>query len=118
MTARPTRHLTERDLRALSTAELLDVIQQDIRDLDRTWRQRRKEAQAAASGQAVPKPGKDKLAEILAELAELQPPDDLAAFHRVTCCGTQLGDFPPMARVRCPFCEEWHSAGKFPVKPA
>lgn len=116
MAARPSRHLTERELRALSTSDLLDLIQQDMRDLDRTWRKRRKEAQVAATGHPVPKPGRDKLADILAELAEMQPPDDLATFHHVICCDSHLGDFPPMARVRCPFCEAWHGAGDFPVK--
>ncbi len=118
MEAQPSRHLTERELRTLSTAELLDLIQQDIRDLDRVWRQRKKAAQLANT-HAKPSPPakeKDRLAEILAELAAHQPPEELATFHRVTCCGAHMGDFPPMARVRCPFCEQWHRAGDFPER--
>lgn len=115
MEARPTRQLTERELRALSTTELLELIQADIRDLDKAWRQRRRPAQAAAPPSPARGKEKDRLADILTELAELQPPENLAVFHSVTCCGVHMGDFPPMARVRCPFCEAWHRAGDFPA---
>lgn len=82
MATRPDRHLSERDLRALSTADLLSLIQADISELDEDEARR--------------------------ERLERGP------FHVVTCCNKRLGDFPPYALVRCPFCFTWHKASDFP----
>jgi hypothetical protein len=80
------RHLSDRELRALSTADLLSLIQRDITELDTLIGRRRPPAQ--------------------------EPP--LGPFHAVTCCNRYMGDFPPFARVRCPFCGTWLCAGSFP----
>lgn len=102
MDARAPRHLSERDLRALSTDDLLSLIHSDIQELDRLITAR-KRTQAQDK-----KPVK-------AGAAPHEPEPELIALHSVTCCGHHMGDFLPVARVRCPFCNQWHRAGDFPL---
>lgn len=102
MVERPAHSLTERDLRALSTAELLALIQKDIRDLDSVWRERHKDGKIRKTDPAQP-PG-------------LQDREEPVTLHRIICCSAHLGDFLPIARVRCPFCETWHRAADFPLQ--
>jgi hypothetical protein len=109
------RLTTERDLRTLSTEELLALINGDIQTMDSAYRHRHRNApsytppqpKTTTSGRSRKK--KD-LTEILAELA---PEPEPSPFHLVTCCDNTLGQFPAPARVRCPFCETWHRAGDF-----
>lgn len=102
MEARPSRNLTDRDLRALSTDDLLAVIQADIRELD-----------ALIMARRPPKPPKKTAREALEAAAPDEAPESLP-LHTVTCCGSHMGDFPAYARIRCPFCGGWHRAGDFP----
>lgn len=104
MAERTARHLSDRDLRTLTTDDLLAVIRDDIRELDQLILSRRsvvREAKPARRAkQAAPEAAPDE-------------PEALA-LHGVTCCNHYMGDFPPFSRVRCPFCSEWHRAGDFP----
>jgi len=108
------RLTTDRDLRTLSTEELLALINGDIRQMDQNYRDRHR---GAPSYSPPPAPSavrgsrrKRDLSEILAELA---PEPEPSPFHLITCCDNNLGHFPAAARVRCPFCETWHRAGDF-----
>lgn len=115
MQGRSTRYLTERDLRSLSTTDLLDLIQQDLTDLDRVWRERRRHVPAPPNPFAKPeKPGRVRRGGKAATPAAEDAGEELVALHRVTCCDNYLGDFVAGARVRCPFCVTWHRAGDFP----
>lgn len=130
MGARPTRVPTDRDLRAMSTDELLSLLAQDARDLDRTWRERHRAAaevpyrppEQPAAGPKKSRGSRAKRGETppaapaSGELFEPEP--EHATFHTVTCCGAHMGDFPAIARVRCQFCGTWHKAGNFPVRAA
>jgi len=80
----PTQHLTERDLRALSLRDFLNLVENDIRTLDEQRRAReRRQAEASL------------------------PPLESLPLCAVSCCGKRLGSFPRAARVRCPFCGRW-----------
>lgn len=130
MGARPSRVRTDRDLRSMSTEELLSLLAQDARDLDRAWRERHRavaEAPYRAPEQPAAPPKKSQGrrvkrdapapvqgAQVQGDLFEPEP--EHATFHAVTCCDAHLGDFPAIARVRCQFCETWHKAGDFPVR--
>jgi len=108
------RLTSERDLRTLSTDELLALIDGDIRSMDNAYRHRHRNAPSYVpppAGTTLGRPRKKKeLSEILAELA---PEPEPSPFHLITCCDNKLGQFPAAARVRCPFCETWHRAGDF-----
>lgn len=125
MQARPTRHPTDRDLRSLSTADLLALIRADIKELERIRPTRSNQGQTE---KPVPKKGRARrpteeevrLAEEEAWRLEqattgAESEEELPVFHAVLCCEHHMGDFPAIARVRCPFCGEWHRAGAFPV---
>jgi len=122
MGARPSRYLTDRDLRSLSTADLLALMEQDARDLDRAWREQHRTKPAgpppAPTEPPRAKSGRGKrLHTAGAPQVELfEPEPEHAAFHSVACCDVYMGDFPAIARVRCKFCGSWHRAGDFPVK--
>lgn len=105
------KHFTERDLRALSTGDLLNLIRQDIRELDQMISVHKHNAKGEVK-QGKHKSAKAALAEVFAEEGEEEP--EVLSLHAVTCCNHHMGDFPAMARVRCPFCNEWHRAGDFP----
>lgn len=109
-----TRNLNDRELRSLDLQAFLDLIQTDIKELDELRRQRRREERGtpASKSKASRKAAADAEAELAA--AEEEP---IPAFtlHIVECCGKRLGSFPAPARVRCPFCENWHEAGEFPA---
>jgi hypothetical protein len=83
--ARPS---SDRELRALSTKDLLNLIQHDIAELDKIDKVRR----------------------------DLREPDPIIrpALHTVSCCGVHMGDFVAIAGVRCPFCGTWYKAGNAP----
>ena len=99
------RSVADRDLKLLSTDDLLTLIREDIRELDALILARRPAAKSQEK-----KPGRHRTAkEAMDELDEV----DAVALHSVTCCNHHMGDFPPWARVRCPFCSEWHRAGDF-----
>jgi len=84
----PTQPLSERELRALSLRDFLNLVEADIRTLDEQRRARqRRQAEAA-----------------------LQPLESLP-LHAVSCCGKVLGSFPSAAHVRCPFCGRWIAPG-------
>lgn len=104
---RPTgRNVADRDLKFLSTDDLLTLIREDIRELDALISARR-----PAPKNQEKKPARHRTArEATDELDEV----DAVMLHSVTCCSHHMGDFPPWARVRCPFCSEWHRAGDFP----
>lgn len=110
-----TRLTTDKDLRTLSTEDLLALIDGDIRKMDQDYRTRHRNAPSytppptGTTTRGGPRKKKD-LSEILAELA---PEPEPSPFHLVTCCDNTLGHFPAPARVRCPFCETWHRAGDF-----
>lgn len=87
MEAHTPRFTTERELRALTTEELLALIQADIRELDARIKQRR--------AKPAPPP---------------EPEPEGPPLHRVSCCGYTMGTFLAGARVRCPFCSTWHTA--------
>ena len=101
------KRVPDRDLRSLSTSDLLALIEQDIRELDTLATLRRRAAREK-------KAAKYKTAK---EAVDALFPDDdpeAIALHSVVCCNHHMGDYPAFARVRCPFCNEWHRAGDFP----
>lgn len=109
---RPTsRFVADRDLRHLSTEDLIKLIREDIRELDTLIAARR-----PAPKSQEKKPGRHRTAKdaLDALMAEPEEEPEVVALHRVTCCNHHMGDFPPWARVRCPFCSEWHRAGDAP----
>lgn len=115
MKARPSRHLTDRDLRGLSTGELLDLIEQDLREMDKLVRERRRKPPPPPPPAPKP-PARGRKASAGPQLFGSNPDDpEQVPLHSVRCCDNHLGDFMPGARVRCPFCEEWHRAGDFPL---
>jgi hypothetical protein len=105
------RNFSERDLRGLSTDDLLSMIRQDIQELDQLISVRRH------NRPAEPKAGKHKAVKAAAEAARAdeEEPPEIISLHAVTCCNHHMGDFPAIARVRCPFCSQWHKAGDFPA---
>ncbi len=105
MSAPSGRRLSDRDLRALSTTELLKLIEQDIQELDQLAGLRRRRKQDK-------KPSRKRPGRGTADEPEEAPPGP--ALHTVTCCNYHMGDFPAFAQVRCPFCGQWHRAGDFP----
>lgn len=112
MEARTARPSQERDLRALSTADLLSLIQQDIRELDQIIHVRRRH-----DVEEKPRPlkGSRRSAQAIADEAAAAAEEvEAPPLHRVACCNHTMGDFPPWAQVRCPFCSTWHKAGDFP----
>lgn len=72
--------------------------------------QARAPAPAGPAG-ASPKPAAKR--PVAAEPGAGRPP----IFHVVTCCNRFIGEFPPIARVRCPRCRKWHRARAFPRAP-
>ena len=109
MEAQSQRHLSDRDLRALSTADLLSLIRADINELDSLIRVRPKAKEAA-------KPSRQKAVPDVREAAVAEESPETMPLHMVVCCGHHMGDFPAFARVRCPFCGAWHRAGGFPLQ--
>ncbi|MGE5676066.1 MAG: hypothetical protein ACM3XM_19685 [Mycobacterium leprae] len=105
MTQLPVKNPVERDLRHLSNADLVSLIQSDIKELDEIIRTKWK-----SGAKAPAKKGKAAPPEL--DLAEVEP--ERLPLFRVTCCNVTMGDFPAYARVRCKFCGEWHRAGDFP----
>jgi hypothetical protein len=110
MEERAARHLSDRDLRTLPTDDLLALIRRDIAELDQLILTRK------AADREARKPTRRAT---IREAMEALPPDEPEGpppdpFHAVTCCNHHMGDFPPIARVRCPFCGQWHRAGDFP----
>jgi hypothetical protein len=113
---RPTirHHLAERELRSLNMDEFLALLREDIRELD---------ALIAARPPAPKSPPPEKKGRnrrtAKEAMDEVMGADDEAPevvqLHSITCCNHHMGDFPPWARVRCPFCSEWHRAGDFPA---
>lgn len=105
------RAVPDRDLRHLSTADLLNLIREDCRELDQLIAVRRRSTREQ-------KPSKHRSArEAMDSVAPpAEPEEELEAvrMHAVTCCNHHMGDFPEWARVRCPFCSQWHRAGDFP----
>lgn len=106
------RPVPDRDLRHLSTDELLALIRQDCRELDDLIAVYRRSTREK-------KPSKHRSAKeamesvILPEEADDAP--EVVPLHAVTCCDHHMGDFPAWSRVRCPFCNQWHRAGDFPT---
>ncbi|HLN64839.1 MAG TPA: hypothetical protein VK464_25215 [Symbiobacteriaceae bacterium] len=98
---RQDRRVPDRELRHLSTAELITLIQQDIRELDSLIAVRRRAKRQRTAKEAVD------------AACPADEPEELA-LHSVVCCNHHMGDYPAFARVRCPFCNEWHRAGDFP----
>lgn len=111
---RPTsRNVADRDLRHLSTDDLLSLIREDIRELDALISARRPVSRSSQEK----KPSRHKTAK--EAMNDVMGPEDAEpegfTLHSVTCCNHHMGDFPPWARVRCPFCSEWHRAGDSPL---
>jgi len=106
--ARSSRIVSERDLRAMSNEEFLADLRSCITELDALISAKRRTDREK-------KPAKHRTAK---EALDALPEDDLEeiALHAVTCCNHHMGDFAPWARVRCPFCSEWHKAGDFPLR--
>lgn len=97
----------DRDLRTLSTEDLLSLIERDITELDqRIGMQREAEQRRRAARPRTVREAMDSLA-----------PEIPLPFHTVTCCNHHMGDFPGAALVRCPFCGTWHRAADFPFAP-
>lgn|GEM_PF-2466571 len=107
MEARANRHASDRELRGISTDELVALIRSDIAELDQLIRSHRRP-------DVEQKPSKRKKGAALVEEPEPEEVPEALAFHEVSCCNHHMGDFPAMARVRCPFCGQWHRAGDFP----
>lgn len=103
-TARPNRNLSDRDLRTLSMDDFLSLLQDDIRELDTMIRSRRRPDKEAKPRRTIQ--------EVMDELPAPDP--DRVPLHAITCCGHHMGDFPAWARVRCPFCAQWHRGGDYP----
>lgn len=106
----PKGKLSDRELRSLDLKEFLALIQEDIKELDELRRQRRKQ-----NGEEKPATGNRK-GRHKAVAMEPEEEDEIIplSLHTVSCCGKKLGSFPAFSRVRCPFCERWHTAGDFP----
>ncbi|HWI62057.1 MAG TPA: hypothetical protein VNT75_09485 [Symbiobacteriaceae bacterium] len=105
------RIVADRDLRHLSTDDLLKLIREDCRELDALISTRR----ALARGhEPKPAPKHRTAKEAVDAVMRGEEPPEVVSLHSVTCCNHHMGDFPPWARVRCPFCNEWHRAGDFP----
>lgn len=103
------RLVADRDLRHLSTNDLLTLIRQDIRELDtliatyrRPPREQKPSRQHRTAREAID-----------SAMPDMDEPEAMP-MHAVTCCNHHMGDFPAIARVRCPFCSAWHKAGDSP----
>ena len=112
MGVQPNRNLSDRELRSLDLNEFLALIQEDIKELDHLRRQRRRTD--TAEKPAPTRKGRRRAEATEPELDVDEPVVSLT-LHTVSCCGKKMGSFPALARVRCPFCERWHTAGDFPV---
>ncbi|MDF2627743.1 MAG: hypothetical protein K0R39_1574 [Symbiobacteriaceae bacterium] len=110
---RPTirHHLAERELRSLNTDEFLALLREDIRELDALIAARRPAPKGQEKKGRQHRSAKEAIDEVMG--ADDEP--EAVKMHSVTCCNHHMGDFPPWARVRCPFCNEWHRVGDFPV---
>jgi hypothetical protein len=106
----PGRSVPDRDLRTLSTDELIALIRSDIKELDGIIAAERR----AARGNDEKKAARHKTVREAMDAAVPEAEEEQVEMHSVTCCNHHMGDFPPWARVRCPFCNEWHRAGDFP----
>lgn len=115
MDARPARQqVPDRDLRALSTADLLSLIADDIKELDSIISVRRRTQREQKHG-GKKQTAREALDAVLGVAEPEEPEPESPPLHAVTCCNHHMGDFAPWARVRCPFCQEWHRAGDFPT---
>jgi len=110
---RPTsRNVADRDLRNLSTDDLLSLIRSDIKELDALIAARRPAPRSQEKRPGRRRSAKEAMDDLVG--VEEDEPPEAVVLHSVSCCNHHMGDFPPWARVRCPFCSEWHRAGDFP----
>lgn len=111
------RSVPDRELRFLSTDDLIALIRADIKELDGLISASRRAARGATEEKKPTgrhKSVRDAMDTVL-PAAPAEDAEERVELHGVTCCNHHMGDFPPWARVRCPFCNEWHRAGDFPV---
>lgn len=111
---RPTirHHLNDHELRSLKMDDFLALLREDIRELDALIAARRPAPKAQEKKPQKHRTAKEALDEVMGAADEAP---EVVELHSVTCCNHHMGDFPPWARVRCPFCSEWHRAGDFPA---
>jgi hypothetical protein len=113
---RPTirHHPNEHELRSLKMDDFLALLREDIRELDALIAARRPAAKPQSPDKRTRQHRSAKEANDEAMGAADEAPETVE-LHSVSCCNHHMGDFPPWARVRCPFCSEWHRAGDFPT---